>query len=57
MNVIRGAKLIYWGVPRTGSRYVFQRLLEAYESDAAGVDGEHQYRRTHVHGVDWDPEF
>jgi|TARA_R110000824_G_scaffold82768_10_gene207482 hypothetical protein len=57
MNIIRGAKIIYWGVPRTGSRYVFQRLLEAYESDAAGVDSEHQYRRTHVHAIDWDPEF
>ena len=33
MNHFHEAKLVYWGLPRTGSRYVFGRLKEAYSTD------------------------
>ena len=46
MNYIHKEKLVYWGLPRTGSRYVFGCLKEAYSFD---------YRMTHEIGC--DPEY
>ena len=46
MNYIHSEKLVYWGLPRTGSRYVFGCLKDAYSFD---------YR--HTHDVGCDPEY
>jgi len=46
VNYIHNEKLVYWGLPRTGSRYVFGCLKQAYSFD---------FRMTHKVGC--DPEY
>lgn len=48
MNYIHSQKLIYWGLPRTGSRYVFGCLGTAYDLKP---------HTSHTHKTCLDPEY